>query len=71
MLKNLGSVQEKRVLMHQIREKTLRSEEGLHSKNEGDRWCGQTWITTGVAFPHWRALREEDTDVTALGQVGI
>ncbi len=48
-----------------------RSEERLQSKKESDQRRGQTRMTTGVAFPCWRALKEEkglkaDTDVVLL-----
>ncbi len=50
------------------KKETLRSEEGLQSKRENDRWREQTRIIIDVAFSHWRALKEEnglraDTDV--------
>ncbi|XP_033478906.2 uncharacterized protein LOC117254641 isoform X1 [Epinephelus lanceolatus] len=51
--------------------KPRRSAEGLLAKKESDRRRRQTRICIGVAFPRWRALKEEiglraDTDVALL-----
>lgn len=38
---------------------TWRSEEGIKSKTESGRRRGKTYISIGIAFPCWRALKEE------------
>ena len=53
------------------KKKPGRSAEGLLSKKESDQQRRQTRICIGVAFPLWRALKEEtglrtDTDVALL-----
>ncbi len=53
------------------KKESRQSEKGLQSKKESNRWRGQTQITIGVAFPRWRALKEEkglkaDTDVALV-----
>lgn len=41
------------------KEEPTRTAVTLQSKKECDRWRNQTWVVIGIAFSHWRTLKEE------------